>query len=155
MYITLIVPTVGLFPVLSLKQPWVRGNSEELFLYWTTVCLLIKLCILRRINVWWGQQTLRRGMMLLPREQNNCYRLWLRSMGFVHPRGRNLASLGAISPLGCTKRHGPCHSVQQFCFSDLTCVIGVERHELTACFDVIPTWWRWANRNIIDPLLES
>ena len=39
----------------------------------------------------------------------------LGSMGSVHLWGKMAPSAlpGAIFPLGCTKRHGPCHSVQR------------------------------------------
>ena len=56
----------GRFPALSTKRPQVRGNSEEWFLIWTTVRLLIKLCILIVNNVWrWQHNFEKRNNQLL------------------------------------------------------------------------------------------
>ena len=53
-------------------------------------------------------RTSRRGITIIQRYNKTI----VARCDFVHPRGK-MAPSGSISPLGCTKRHGPRHSVQQ------------------------------------------
>ena len=59
-------PHIDRFLALCTKQPQVGGNSEELFLKWTTVRLLVKLCLHRTIMFEVDNRTSRRGIIMLP-----------------------------------------------------------------------------------------
>ena len=128
----------------------VRNTGEELFLIWT-VRLLIKpwlnYALLRLNNVWRCQQNFeKRNNNVTKVYQNNCCTLWLGSMGFVHPRWQMVPSvangtlgfaLGAISPLGCTKRHAACNNcilVMQLSVGNYYWLLCHLKNKLTICF---------------------